>query len=65
MEKDVFVVDLIKDLILNSSSRYADFLYSILHDLTNISDPKSSFIFLLLKPSVTKASVRALSRKFK
>jgi hypothetical protein len=65
MKNDVFVIDLMNDLMFSSSSRCADFLYSILQDLTIIKALNSSLIFLLLKPKLTNASVLALSRNFK
>ncbi len=37
------IIDLINDLIFNSSSKCADFLYSILHDLTIICVPNLFF----------------------
>ena len=61
MKKDVLVIDLTKDLTVNSSSKWADFLYSILQALTIINDSKSFLIFLLLYPIENKASVLALS----
>ena len=54
-----------KDLICKSSSKYADFLYSILHDLTIIRAPKSFFIFELLNPIVDNASVLTLTKYYK
>ena len=59
---DVLVTDFIKDLILKLSSRHADFLNSILQDLTIINAPNLSLICKLLRPIVAKASVLALSR---
>ena len=44
IKKDVFVTDFTNDLIDNWSSRCADFLYSILQDLTIISAPNFFFI---------------------
>ena len=61
IKKDVLVTDLMKDLILNSSSKCADFLYSMLHDLTIIRAPNLSLIWRLLKPIVVSAYVLALS----
>ena len=65
IENEVFVISLTKDLMLNSSSKYADFLYWILQDLTIMKASKSSLIFLLLNPRLFIASVLALSKKFK
>jgi hypothetical protein len=59
------VIDLTKDLIVSSSSKKADFLYSMLQDLTIINEPNCSWTFLLLKPIENKASVLALSKYFK
>ena len=62
---DVLVTDFIKDLIFKLSSRYADFLNSMLQDLTIINAPNFSLICKLLRPIVAKASVLALSRYFR
>ena len=40
MKNEVLVIDFTKDLTINSSSKNADFLYSILHDFTIIKTPK-------------------------
>ena len=65
IKKEVFEVESTKDLICKSSSKYEDFLYSILHDLTIMRAPKSFFIYVLLNPIVDNASVLALSKYFK
>ena len=38
IKKEVLVIDLTNDLIVNSSSKWAGFLYSILHDFTIINE---------------------------
>ena len=48
LKKDVFDIDLTKDLTLSSSSKYEGFLYSMLQVFTIIKDLKSSLTFLLL-----------------
>ena len=63
--KNIFDKEEIKDFIVKLSSKYADFLNSILHDLTIIKELNSSLIFKLLKPIVNRASVLALSKYFK
>ena len=65
IKNEVLVIDFTKDLTVSSSSKWEDFLYSILHDLTIIRAPKSFFIFVLLNPIVDNASVLALSKYFK
>ena len=65
LNKQPLTKDEIKDFIIKLSSKYADFLYSILQDLTIIKELNSSLIFKLLKPIVNRASVLALSKYFK
>ena len=65
IKNEVLVIDLTNDLIVNSSSKCADFLYSMLHDLTIINELKVSLILLLLNPIENNASVLALSKKFR
>ena len=65
IKNEVLVIDLTNDLTVNSSSKWADFLYSILHDLTIINELNWSWTFLLLKPIENKASVLALSKYFR
>ena len=62
IKKEVLVIDLTNDLIFRLSSKRADFLKSILHDLTIINAPNFSLIWRLLNPIEAKASVLALSR---
>ena len=60
-KKRSFLIDLIKDLTVNSSSKWAD-LYIQYYDLTIINELNWSWTFLLLKPIENKASVLALSK---
>ena len=64
IKRGVLGIDVTNDLIVTSDSKCADFLYSILQDLTIINELSFSKIFFLLNQIEDKPSVLARSINF-